>query len=89
MPKVKLYATLKEIVGKDTLQIEGKTVKEVIENLIKEFPVLKNEIVNEDNSLKDDYIYLVNGRNIVFLRNEDTPLKESDKLTIFPPVGGG
>ncbi|MCD6426978.1 MAG: MoaD/ThiS family protein [Caldisericaceae bacterium] len=89
MPKVKLYATLKEIVGTDTTFVEGKTVKEVIENLIKKFPSLKKEIVNEDYSLKDDYIYLLNGRNIVFLQNENTPVEENDKVTIFPPVGGG
>ncbi len=89
MPKVKLYATLKEIAGTDTVFVEGKTVKEAIENLIKKYPQLKGEIISENFSLKDDYIYLVNGRNIVFLQKENTPLSEKDKLTIFPPVGGG
>ncbi len=89
MPKVKLYATLKEIVGTDTVFVEGKTVKEAIENLIKKYPQLKDEIISKNFSLKDDYIYLVNGRNIVFLQKENTPLSENDKLTIFPPVGGG
>ena len=87
--KVKLYATLKEIMGKDTVFVEASNVQELIQSLIKEYPVLKNEIVNENLSLKDDYIYLVNGRNIVFLQNEQTLLKEGDKVTIFPPVGGG
>ncbi len=89
MPKVKLYATLKEIAGTDTVFVEGKTVKEAIENLIKKYPQLKDEIISKNFSLKDDYIYLVNGRNIVFLQKENTPLSEKDKLTIFPPVGGG
>ncbi len=87
--KVKLYATLKEIIGKDTVFIEAKTVKEAIDNLIKLYPELSNVIIGENGELKDDYIYLVNGRNIVFLQKKDTPLKEGDKLTIFPPVGGG
>ena len=87
--KVKLYATLKEILGKDTVFVEAGNVRELIHSLVKEYPVLKKEIVNKNLSLKDDYIYLVNGRNIVFLQNEQTPLKEGDKVTIFPPVGGG
>jgi len=87
--KVKLYATLKEMIGKDTVFVEAKTVGEAIDNLIKLHPELSNVIIGEDGKLKDDYIYLVNGRNIVFLQKKDTPLKEGDKLTIFPPVGGG
>ena len=87
--KVKLYATLKEIIGKDTVFVEAKTVGEAIDNLIKLYPELSNVIIGENGELKDDYIYLVNGRNIVFLQEKDTPLKEGDKLTIFPPVGGG
>ncbi len=89
MPKVKLYATLKEIAGRDTVFVKGNTVKEAIVNLVKEFPELKKEIVDENFNLKEDYIYLVNGRNIVFLQNENTPVSENDKLAIFPPVGGG
>ncbi len=87
--KVKLYATLKEIIGKDTVFVEAKTVREAIDNLIKLYPELSNVIIENNGNLKDDYIYLVNGRNIVFLQNEETPLKEGDKVTIFPPVGGG
>ena len=87
--KVRLYATLKEIIGKDTVFVEAKTVGEAIDNLIKLYPELSNVIIGENGELKDDYIYLVNGRNIVFLQEKDTPLKEGDKLTIFPPVGGG
>ncbi len=86
---VKLYATLKEMLGTDTLFIEATNVRDVIDKLTEKYPILKREIVNEDLSLKDDYIYLVNGRNIVFLQNEKTPLKNGDRVTIFPPVGGG
>jgi len=87
--KVKLYATLKEILGFDTAYVEASNVKEAIEKLLREYPKLKYEIVDDNLNLKDRYIYLVNGRNIVFLQRENTPLKEGDRLTIFPPVGGG
>ena len=86
---VKLYATLKEILGFDTAYVEASNVKEAIERLLREYPKLKYEIVDDNLNLKDRYIYLVNGRNIAFLQRENTPLKEGDRLTIFPPVGGG
>ena len=87
--KVKLYATLRDKIGKDTIYINANNVREAIKELLNLFPSLKGEIVDENGKLKDDYIYLVNGRNIVFLQNEDTNLKDGDKLTVFPPVGGG
>jgi molybdopterin synthase sulfur carrier subunit len=87
--EVKLYATLQKILGFDTTTVEAPNVIEAVKKLIEKYPLLKKEIVNEDFSLKGDYIYLVNGRNIAFLQGGDTPLKDSDRITIFPPVGGG
>jgi len=87
--EVKLYATLQEILGIDTITVEAKDVMDAVKKLVEKYPELKKEIVNEDFSLKDDYIYLVNGRNIAFLQGGDTPLKDGDRITIFPPVGGG
>jgi len=89
MVEVKLYATLQKILGFDTTTVEAPNVIEAVKKLIEKYPLLKKEIVNEDFSLKGDYIYLVNGRNIAFLQGGDTPLKDSDRITIFPPVGGG
>lgn len=86
---VKLYATLKEILGFDTTYVEANNVKEAIEKLLRKYPKLKDEIVDDNLNLKDHYIYLVNGRNIVFLQKENTILKEGDRVTIFSPVGGG
>jgi len=87
--KVKLYATLKELLGFDTTMVQAEDIMEAIKKLVEKYPALKKEIVNENFSLKDNYIYLINGRNIVFLQGENTPFKEGDRLTIFPPVGGG
>ncbi|MCD6106973.1 MAG: MoaD/ThiS family protein [Caldisericaceae bacterium] len=86
---VKFYATIREKIKTDYIELEADTFKKAIEILIKMHPLLKKELVDDDFSMKDDYIYLVNGRNIVFLQGENTPLKEGDRLAIFPPVGGG
>ena len=36
-----------------------------------------------------DAIILVNGRNVAHLNGKDTPLTESDSVSIFPMVAGG
>lgn len=86
---VKFYATIREKVKTDHIELEADTFKKVIEILIKLHPLLKEEIIDDDFKLKDRYVYLVNGRNIVFLNGLDSKLKDGDKLAIFPPVAGG
>ncbi len=86
---VKFYATMREKVKTDHIELEADTFRKAIEILIKMHPLLKEEIIDDDFELKDRYVYLVNGRNIVFLKGLDSKLKDGDKLAIFPPVAGG
>ncbi|MFW6121446.1 MAG: MoaD family protein [Petrotogales bacterium] len=87
--KIKLFLTLQKNISSDNNIVEASTMIEAVKELIKKYPLLKRELVNKDFTLKDDYIYLVNGRNIAFLQGENTTLKDGDRITIFPPIGGG
>ncbi|MCD6419332.1 MAG: MoaD/ThiS family protein [Synergistetes bacterium] len=87
--KVKFFATLRDKIGVEVVEVNANTFKDLVVRLVEMYPQLKGEIVDEDFSLRDDYIYLVNGRNIMFLGNEDTALKDGDAVAMFPPVGGG
>ncbi|ASJ17142.1 molybdopterin synthase sulfur carrier subunit [Thermococcus chitonophagus] len=84
MPKVtvKVFATLIEIIGKRILEEEASTVKELLEKIYEKYPKVKEE-------LEEGYIILVNGHNIEHLQGLETPLKEGDTVSIFPPAGGG
>ncbi|EEB74080.1 ubiquitin-like small modifier protein 1 [Thermococcus sp. AM4] len=83
MVKVKVFATLIDIVGKRMLEIEGvKTVGELLDELDRRFPGVKKE-------LEDGYLILVNGKNIEHLQGLETPIKDDDTVSVFPPAGGG
>ena len=43
----------------------------------------------DGGEIGEDAIVLLNGRNILHLNGKDTPLKESDVVSIFPLVAGG
>jgi len=86
---VKFYATIREKIKIDYIELEADTFRKAIEILIKMHPLLKEEIIDDAFQLKNRYVYLVNGRNIVFLNGLDSKLKDGDKLAIFPPVAGG
>ncbi|MFA4646845.1 MoaD family protein [Pyrococcus kukulkanii] len=84
MPKVtvKVFATLIEIIGRRMFEEEASTVKELLEKIYAKYPKVKEE-------LEAGYIILVNGHNIEHLQGLETPLKEGDIVSIFPPAGGG
>ncbi|WP_048150362.1 ubiquitin-like small modifier protein 1 [Palaeococcus ferrophilus] len=83
MTTVKLFATLIELTGRRRLEVEGiETVGELLDELERMFPGFKRE-------LEKGFMILVNGKNIEHLNGLDTPLKEDDTVSIFPPAGGG
>jgi len=43
----------------------------------------------EGMEISEEAIILVNGRDICHLQGKDTPLDESDTVSIFPAVAGG
>jgi len=83
MVKVKLFATLAQIARKRMVEVEATSASELLEKLA--------EIYGEDfkRELLGGMIFLVNGINIEHLKGLDTPLKDGDVVSIFPPIGGG
>jgi molybdopterin synthase sulfur carrier subunit len=86
---VKVYATIREKFSHGSVQISGDTFIEAIRKLVLEYPELKGEVLTEDMNFEGDYIYLLNGRNVEFVNKGETPIKDGDKISIFPPVAGG
>lgn len=78
--KIKFFASIREIVGKNEIEIEinsNTKVGDVIENLKLQFPKLKK--------VESTTIIVLN-HNIA---NLDKEVKEGDVLALFPPVSGG
>ena len=91
--KVNFYATLRQIVGQKTVEFdlpEGITAAQLLEVVLERFPRMRPELVNENGRLHGHIHIFVNGRDAPFLENKiDTIIKPTDKIDIFPPVGGG
>ncbi|MGB9695461.1 MAG: ubiquitin-like small modifier protein 1 [Caldisericaceae bacterium] len=86
---IKMYATIREKFKDGVAELDANTVIEAVQKLSQQYPALRGEILDDELNLKSDYIYLLNGRNVEFLKKGDTPLKDGDKISIFPPVAGG
>ncbi|MHC4956653.1 MAG: ubiquitin-like small modifier protein 1 [Planctomycetota bacterium] len=90
---VNLFATLREVAGKKTVEFEladGVTVRELLDRVIERYPVMREKLFDEDGELFGHVHVFINGRDAPHLdRALDTPLTPADKVDLFPAVGGG
>ena len=75
-------------VKKQKLYYEGKTVRDIITQFLEEHKnQLDDSILTKDKKkLSPQMVILLNGRNISYLKNYKTKLKEGDKLYISFPI---
>lgn len=92
MRKIKLFATLRDIVHAKEITVDvsdGQTVAEILETIRKSHPELVAEILKPDGELTGLVHILVHGRNIDWLDGLQTTVRESDVLVFMPPSAGG
>ncbi|CAB49872.1 MoaD family protein [Pyrococcus abyssi] len=80
--KVKVFATLIDIIGRRIFEEEAENVEDLLNKIYSKYPKVREE-------LEEGYIILVNGHNIEHLQGLRTKLKDGDVISIFPPAGGG
>ena len=74
--------------GEDEVKAAGGTVGEVIENLEKSYPGIRDRLLDEKGVRRFVNIY-VGDEDIRFLDGLDTPVEDGDEVTILPAVAGG
>ncbi|MGY0287713.1 MAG: MoaD/ThiS family protein [Candidatus Methanodesulfokora washburnensis] len=84
--EVRVYVTLREKLGWKSKMVGLKRERMKFSELLDELKDLKK--VLEDFGY-ENFMILLNGRNIRLLNWLDTEIKEGDFIDIFPPAGGG
>lgn len=88
--KVRIPTPLRKITGgKDEVSAEGTTVAEVIDDLEKNYPGLKERICDEGGSLRRFVNMYLNDEDIRFKNDVQTEVKDQDELSIIPAIAGG
>lgn len=91
--QVNFYATLRLITGSKAVQFQlqdGGTVRDLVNEIVRVYPALRQELLDNDGQLYGHVHVFVNGRDNRFLENMmDTPIHNEDNIDIFPAVGGG
>src|ERR671916_1809069 len=75
--------------GKDTIELTGDTVGQVLDGLLTAHAGLKRHLVQEDGRLRSFVNLYLNETDIRHLSSTQTPVRSGDVLTIVPSIAGG
>lgn len=88
--KVRIPTPLRKITnGSDEIIAEGSNIAEVINDIERRFPGLKERICEPDGKLRRFVNLYLNDEDIRFKKNLETELKGNDELSIIPAIAGG
>lgn len=87
---LRVFATLATALGKKKVEAEGSSLKEVIDSLSGEHgEEFKTKIIDEAGNPRRYVRMYINGKDIRFLKQLNTPLNDGDEVLILPAVVGG
>jgi molybdopterin synthase sulfur carrier subunit len=75
--------------GSADVKAKGDTVEDLIVDLERQFPGLRDRLLDETGELRRFVNIYVNQEDIRFLDNKATILKEGDEVAIVPAIAGG
>ena len=71
------------------IELEGDSIREVLEALARRFPELGKRLFKSEGELNRFVNFYLNDEDIRFLESLDTPLSAGDEIAIIPAIAGG
>jgi molybdopterin synthase sulfur carrier subunit len=75
--------------GVSEVKAEGKDVAALIDDLERQFPGLRERLVDETGDIRKFVNVYVNEEDIRFLSGKATALKDGDDVSLVPAIAGG
>jgi len=75
--------------GAEAVQIEAKTVQEVLDNLDSQYPGIRASVCDEKGGLRRFINIYLDGEDVRFLENLATPVTDGAEIAIVPAISGG
>ncbi len=90
MPSVRIPTPLRKLTNElEVVETSGSNIGEILDNLEKAFPGLKERICDEAGNIRRFVNVFVNDEDIRFLEEKATPVKDTDEISIVPAIAGG
>ncbi len=88
--RVKIPTPLRKLTaGKDVVEVEGKTVGEVIDRLEAMHPGIKTRLCDDKGKVRRFINIYANQDDIRYLNDLDTEVSDGDEIAIIPAIAGG
>ena len=90
MAKVRIPTPLRKLTNDEELvEVNANNVGAAIVELQTRYPGIKERLVDETGAIRRFVNVYVNEEDIRFLQNQETPLKNTDEISIIPAIAGG
>ena len=90
MSTVFIPAVLRSNVGgAKSLQLDGDSIRGVVEALVEKHPSLGSQLLTEEGDLNRFVNVYVNGQDVRYLSGLDTPVAPADEVRLLPAMAGG
>ena len=90
MPTIRIPTPLRKLTAEQELvSVEGDTIEQVLENLEKSYPGLKERLCDEAGNIRRFVNVFINDEDIRFLEDKATAVKPTDEISIVPAIAGG
>lgn len=88
--EVRLPTVLRQhAAGQSSVKANGSTIGEVFDDLVRQFPLLANQVITEEGTLHKFVNVYRNDDDVRFLDKLATTVEDEDVITILPAVAGG
>ena len=73
----------------DTVEVEGATIHDLLAALDKKYPGIGERLLDAQGNVRRFVNIYVNGEDVRFLQDKETPVKSGDEVSIVPAIAGG
>lgn len=90
MTQVRIPPILRESAGGNKqVELEGGTVGDVLQQLVDQFPALRDQLFTADGELNRFVNVYLNEEDVRYLSELDTPAGGRDTIVVLPAMAGG
>ncbi len=75
--------------GAKSLQLDGDSIRAVVDALVAEHPSLESQLLTQDGDLNRFVNVYVNGQDVRYLAGLETPVAPADEVRLLPAMAGG
>ncbi|MCS5612012.1 MAG: MoaD/ThiS family protein [Candidatus Poribacteria bacterium] len=75
--------------NKPEVEVSGKNIESLIDNLEANYPGIKERIYDEANNIRRFVNIYLNDEDIRFLEGKSTAVNDGDEVSIIPAIAGG